>query len=578
MMQRRWKILLTSTSDPFSQNPAIENRRVRLERLLQIASRDFDLRLEFGSRDLVGESQIVMKLGSLDATTIHLGSLKGRALNLLGHKLSEGWTWYEAALRQEAQGSLGFAALWHALEDARVDNWFIGRWPGTAKYFDSNLLPNLGGVLIRRLPAADQLEHGIYLEGRGYHGAHYVYKVRIALQQVADEIARGARGASAQDTYSVMLLIYPLVAHLLRPDMHQISPRHVEEYQEDSAQQDLDKNAGKPPEDNLPEFEESGEFFAVDLLGQRREFPEWFRPGSAPWFERDLGEKEIHPSALRTPRQTIVAPPQGDAEVYKRIRVEVQREAGYLAHRLTNLIREEVYLRYAGYYRTGRLNKAKLWKQRIGNYRLFQRLVTGMSQAVAFALLVDESASMKGGEKYKMAMKAAILLGETLEFMGVPLEIIGYTTQDYEARAAMSLGLVPASDYRTTRCSPLEHRIYKRFDEPFHAARTRLTGIEPRHNNWDEEHLMFAFQRLQARHEQRKVLLVVSDGQPNGDANHLIEMVKRIESRGTKVIGVGIGAEFVYEVYSNAIVVEDFQQLVNELFEVMAREFHARAV
>jgi hypothetical protein len=329
---------------------------------------------------------------------------------------------------------------------------------------------------------------------------------------------------------------------------------------------------------SAPDFIEEDGQVEVGALGRPKQFPEWYRPGSAPWFERGLGKKEIHPTAIRTNRQTIVEPPKGDAEAYRAARREIQSEAGYLSHRLTNIIREEIYLRFAGYYRTGRLNKAKLWKQRIGNYRLFQRQVTGISQAVAFTLLVDESASMKGQEKYRVAMKTALLLGETLNFLHIPFEIIGFTTEDYEARAAMKLGLIPASDYRTTRCSPLEHRIYKRFDELYSVARYRLTGIEPRHNNWDEEHLMFAFQRIQARPERRKVIIVLSDGQPNGDANYLIDVVKRIESTGCNLIGVGIGAEFVKEVYPSAIVVSDFRQLVDELFHVLAGEFRASLV
>lgn len=577
-MLRQWKTLLASTSEN-SPDPAVENRRARLERLLQIASRDFELRFDFGSRDLVGESQIVMKAGALEASALRLDTLKGRALNLLGHQLSQGWTWYEAALRQETQGRPLFTSFWHALEDARVDNWFISRWPGTAKYFDSALLPIRNSVLFRRQSVAGQLEQGLYLEGRGYRDVNYIRKVKSALQQVAGEASRGAHGVSAQESYDAMLVIYPVLAYLLQPELERMQEsRQQEDQRGKQAEGDENERLEDAPDESQPEFVESEQLFEASLLGEQREFPEWFRPGSAPWFERDLGVKEVHPSAVRIPRQTIVDPPQGDPFVYQQIRIEIQREAGYLAHRLTNLIHEEVYLRYAGYYRTGRLNKAKLWKQRIGNYRLFQRMITGMSQAVAFSLLVDESASMKGGEKYKLAMKAAILLGETLDFVGVPVEIVGYTTQDYEARAAMQLGLVPASNYRTTRCSPLEHRIYKRFDEPFRIARHRLTGIEPRHNNWDEEHLIFANQRLQARPERRKVLLVISDGQPNGDANYMIETVKRIESSGSNIVGFGIGAEFVNDIYSDAIVVEDFRQMADELFQVLAREFRSIAV
>ncbi len=569
---------MASTSEN-TPEPSVENRRVRLERLLQIASRDFELVFEFGSRELVGESQIVMKAGAQEAAGLHLDLLKGRALNLLGHQLSQGWTWYEAALRQEAQGQPLFAAFWHALEDARVDNWFISRWPGSVKYFDAALLPIRNSVFFRRQPVAGQLEQGIYLEGRGIREVNYIRKVRSALQQVSAEIARAAHGASAQDSYAAMLVIYPALAFLLQPELERKVERNQRDEQASPMAGDDDNEAqADAPDGHQPEFEESDQMYAVSLQAAQREYPEWFRLGSAPWFERDLGVKAVHPSAVRPLRQTIVDPPHGDPRLYQQIRIEIQREAGYLAHRLTNLIREEVYLRYAGYYRSGRLNKAKLWKQRIGNYRLFQRMITGMSQAVAFSLLVDESASMKGGEKYKLAMKAAILLGETLDFVGVPVEIIGYTTQDYEARAAMQLGLVPASDYRTTRCSPLEHRIYKSFNEPFRIARHRLTGIEPRHNNWDEEHLLFANQRLQARSERRKVLLVICDGQPNGDANYLIETVKRIESAGSKIVGFGIGAEYVNEIYKNAIVVENFRQMADELFQVMAIEFRSIAV
>jgi len=166
-----------------------------------------------------------------------------------------------------------------------------------------------------------------------------------------------------------------------------------------------------------------------------------------------------------------------------------------------------------------------------------------------------------------------LLLGETLELLAVPLEIIGFTTAEYEARAAMKLGLIPPYQYRTTRCSRLEHRLYKRFSDPYIVARARLTAIEPRRNNWDEEHILFAVQRLQGRREPKKVLIVISDGQPNGDANLLINTVKRVESQGVKIIGIGIGADYVRQIYPNAIVVTDFRQMAEELLQILAREF-----
>ncbi len=570
---------MTSISDLPPRDDLAEYRRVRLERLLQIAAHDFDLHFDFGNRDLIGKSHIVMKAGVEEVSSASLLLLKGRALNLLGHNLSDSPFWYEAALREEARGKVKFSLLWHALEDARVENWFIRRWPGAQKYFEANLLPNLGGRLLRRMPVVNQIELGLYFHGRGYTGARYLYDVSKVLRKVDNELFMGAHGLSARDSYIAMLEIYPKVAHWLRADNRaKISQG---KYADDGKGEKSE--IGDTTSDNLlpgsvPEIEVSDELSIVGVRGRRGKFPEWYRPGSAPWFERGLGKKEIHPQAVRTSRQTIVPPPRGDLESYRLMRAEVRREVGFLSHRLTNLIREEVYLRFAGYYRTGRLNKAKLWKQRIGNFRLFQRPNISSSHAVAFSLLIDESASMKGKDKYKMAMKAALLLGETLDLVSVPLEIIGYSTEEYEARAAMKLGLTPAYRYRTTRCSPLEHRIYKRFDEPYFSARIRLTGIQPRHNNWDEESLMFAFDRLQARAERRKMMIVICDGQPNGDANHLSQTIRWIESLGCKLVGVGIEFNFVRELYSNAVVVTDFQQMAGEILEILANEFRPSSI
>lgn len=569
---------MSSTFDLLSPDPLVELLRVRLERLLQAASHDFELRFGFGRGDRVGAGQIMMQASGQEAASARFPLLKGRALHLLGHFLSDSQPWIEAA-RRESQDKLRFLHLWHALEDARVENGLIRRWPGATRSFDATLLPNLGGSLLRRMHPAAQLELGLYYTGRGYLDARYSRHIRAALDELCASIQGAAQGSSARDSFQAMLEIYPALAPLLRLGTRQAQenpPGKPPVEQEDTQPGEAEQEAVQPsPPEDLPEIELSDETVSVGALGRRREFPEWFRPGSAPWFERGLGGKQIHPSALRTSRQTIVPPPQGDLDTYRLLRMEIQREVGFLAHRLTNRIREEVYLRYGGYYRSGKLNMGKLWKQRIGNYRLFQRPVSGGSRAAAFTLLVDESASMKGQDKYQVAMKAALLLGETLELLGVPLEIIGFTTAEFEARAAMRLGLTPAYQYRATRCSPLEHRLYKRFDEPYAIARARLTGIQPRCNNWDEEHLAFAFGRIQERPEAKKTIIVISDGQPNGDAEHLIQSVGRVERLGVKVIGIGIGADFVRQIYPHAIVASDFRHMAQELLDILAHEFQS---
>jgi hypothetical protein len=554
-----------------------EARRVRLERLLQIAAHEYDLRLDFGRSDLLGEGHIVMGIDQARAAASSPLALKGIALHLLGHYLAGSLEWADPVRRMEAQGRPFLMMLWHALEDARVENGLVRRWPGALAALTATQPPRLGSLL-RIMPAARQLELGIYLVGRGDREARFADPIQQALDGIAPLVIEAAQAESPRAAFEAVQTIYPAVAHLLRGTVGREAPHRLEDQPRQVPPDTQTARAGdQPPEHHppgdVPEIDVTDDRVRVSALGRRSELPEWFRPGSAPWFERGIGHKAVHPSAVRTDRQTIVEVLPGQPDVYRAIQAEVQREAGFLAQRLTNLLREEVYLRYEGQHRTGKIHMARLWRQRLGFYRLFQRPAGHGRRAVAFTLLVDESTSMKGQGKSELARKTAILLGETLARLEVPLEIIGFSTADFEARAAMRLGLTPAHQYRTTRCTPLEHRIYKRFDEPYHLARCRLTSIQPRHNNWDEEHLLFAFRRIQARSERRKVIIVISDGQPNGDASALIDAVAQVESLGCRVVGIGIGADFVRQIYPQTIVVSDFQQMAGELAELLMRVF-----
>jgi len=544
----------------------VEQRRLRLERLLQIAAHDFDLRFEFGARDAVGESQVVLGIEAGQAADAPYARLKGLALHLLGHYLGETARWAEEARRREAEARPRFTLLWHALEDARLENGMVRRWPGTQRAFAATLPPNLGGTLTRLMPINQQVELGLYLDGRRVAGANLSPRVREALEEAASPIRRGAEGAAPMDSLTAMEETYPSVQALLR------GPGQADEAEARPKNPLPEVHEGEEEHDQPPAIEVQDGLVAVAPLGRREELPEWYRPGSLPWFERGLGEKQIHPSALRSDRQTIVEPPRGDPESYHQLWKEVQRESGFLVSRMLHLLEEQAYLRYAGRYRSGKLEMRKLWKQRLGTYRLFQRQEPRRQRDLACLLLVDESASMQGNDKFRTAAKAAVLLGETLHRLGVPLEIIGFSTAEFEARAAMRLHLTPAHVYRTMRCAALEHRIYKGFNEPFRAARARLCGIQPRHNNWDEEHLLFAYRRLDRRPEKTRLLLVISDGQPNGSAEHAIQTVGMLQGRGCHVVGIGIGQEFVHEIYPNALVVSGFGQLAQELLQLLTRE------
>lgn len=565
---------MTTTSSGSQAEQRAEGLRLRLERLLQVTAREFDLRFEFGDRDAIGPGEIVLAVDDDHLASAEYGALKGEALHLLGHYLSQADRWAAQAHRIEGQGRPHFARLWHALEDSRLENRMVDRWPGMAKSFDRKVPPHLSGALMRLASRTRQIELGLYLFGRGHTGADYAPSVSTLLSKVQDPLERGAEGTSPADSLAAAREIYPVVGPHLRGEQRRSPPRRVQSEGESTLPEgEQPREAAKKMEDSQTADFQTEDPGQIGLEGQTRAFPQWIRPGSAPWFERGLGEKKIHPTAVKTDRETIVVPEPGPAEAYRRLRTEVEREAGTLNRRLKQRIRENLYLRYGGRYRSGKLDMARLWKQRTGSYRLFQRRVHRSEREIAFSLLVDESASMKRANKIQLAQKAAVMLGEALDPLGVPIEIIGFSTAQYEAQAAMAANLRPPHEFRTMRCSPLEHRLYKRFDESFAATCRRLVNVEPRCNNWDEEHLLFAFRRLQRQRARRQVMIVLSDGQPNGDADHLIRMVARLQRLGCWVIGVGIGADYVKQIYDPAIVVSDFLQLAAALAEAVARPF-----
>lgn len=501
-------------------------------------------------------------------------SLRAAALNLLGHYRAAAAATQAAAQRHEREGRPGFSALWYALEDARVENRLLERWPGMARALAARQLPNLGGGLARRMPVLQQLELGLYLAGRGLPQARLSDPVLEALARAAPGVRSGADGAAASESLAAMLGCYAVLAAVLPPDRGGARPgRRPPAWMEQAGQgagADADSLQSGAPGEGPPELELSDERTSVGLRGERRRLDDWYRPGSAPWFERGQAPKQVHPSARRADALTLIPPPDGDLVAYRALWAEVRGEVGPLATRVANLLREQSYLRYGGRYRSGKLNAARLWKQRLGSYRLFERPADG-ERSTALMLLVDESASMQTPGKMHTARKAAVLLGETLQRLGWPFEIIGFSTAEFEARAAMRLGLRPAHAYRSMRCSALAHRVYKAFDEPYTRVRHRLTGLEPRCNNWDDEHLPFAARRLLPRRARRKLLLVICDGQPNGEADHTLRAVAALQGLGCQVAGIGVGSETVREIYPTAIVVHEFRQLAQELLGLLAR-------
>ncbi len=203
-------------------------------------------------------------------------------------------------------------------------------------------------------------------------------------------------------------------------------------------------------------------------------------------------------------------------------------------------------------------------------------------------LLIDNSGSMRG-RPISIAAICADILARTLERVGVKVEVLGFTTRAWKGGHAREDWLAKDRPPLPGRLNDLRHILYKRADEPYRRARTSL-GLMMREGllkeNIDGEALVWAHDRLIARPEERKVLMVISDGAPVDDSTlsvnhggyleqHLRQVIDWVERRSpVELAAIGIGHD-VTRYYRRAVTITDADQLGGALIEQLAALFDA---
>jgi len=201
-------------------------------------------------------------------------------------------------------------------------------------------------------------------------------------------------------------------------------------------------------------------------------------------------------------------------------------------------------------------------------------------------LLLDNSGSMRG-RPISIAAISADILARTLERCGVKTEILGFTTRAWKGGQSREKWLADGRPPNPGRLNDLRHIVYKEADEPWRRARKNL-GLMMREGllkeNIDGEALLWAHQRLIGRVEERKILMVISDGAPVDDSTlsvnsgtylerHLRQVIGWIEARSpVELIAIGIGHD-VTRYYQKAVTIMDAEQLGGTMVEQLAGLF-----
>lgn len=199
-------------------------------------------------------------------------------------------------------------------------------------------------------------------------------------------------------------------------------------------------------------------------------------------------------------------------------------------------------------------------------------------------LLIDNSGSMRG-RPITIAALSADIISRTLERCGVKVEILGFTTREWKGGNLYKLWIKNGRPGNPGRLNDLRHIIYKSADASWRKARKNLglmlkDGILK--ENIDGEAVNWAYERLLARPEQRRILMVISDGAPVDDSTlsvnggsyldtHLRDVIRRVESNNAvELLAIGIGHD-VTRYYKRAVTISE----IDKLGETMTQQLTA---
>jgi cobaltochelatase CobT len=297
--------------------------------------------------------------------------------------------------------------------------------------------------------------------------------------------------------------------------------------------------------------------------------------------------------------ETITAEDLCDAEELARLRAYLDKQISHLqgvvarlANRLQRRLMAQQNRAWEFDLEEGALDPARLTRIVIDPQQplSFKREKDTNFRDTVVTLLIDNSGSMRG-RPISVAATCADILARTLERCGVKSEILGFTTRAWKGGQSRELWLQSGKPATPGRLNDLRHIIYKSADSPWRRARKNL-GLMMREGllkeNIDGEALDWAHKRLLARPEQRKILMMISDGAPVDDSTlsvnpgnylekHLRFVIDEIENRSpVELIAIGIGHD-VTRYYRRAVTIVDAEELGGAMTEKLAELFEENA-
>ncbi|MFL2712306.1 MAG: cobaltochelatase CobT-related protein [Gammaproteobacteria bacterium] len=266
-----------------------------------------------------------------------------------------------------------------------------------------------------------------------------------------------------------------------------------------------------------------------------------------------------------------------------------QTTIGKLANRLQRLLQAQQNRSWNYNLEEGLLDTAQLHRviTRPGDPLSFKQESESKFKDTVVSLLIDSSGSMRG-RSMTLAAICGDIIGSTLERCYVKTELLGFTTKHWKGGESRKAWVNQGSPSNPGRLNDLRHIIFKSAEDNFRKARKSF-GIMLREGllkeNVDGEALAWAHQRLSKRNEERKILIVISDGAPVDDStlstnhsnfldNHLRQIIHTIETQSNvELLAIGIGHD-VTKYYDKSITINRAEELAEALLDKLTELFN----
>jgi cobaltochelatase CobT len=383
-----------------------------------------------------------------------------------------------------------------------------------------------------------------------------------------------------------------------------------QETQSDGEQDDIGQAMEMEKADGEQDDLEEGEMDSADAPAG--EFPEDTEEGEAEEASESKRPPEFGNMAAKGPEykaftpkfdETVPAEELCEPEELERLRAYLDKQlqnmssiVARLANRLQRRLMAQQNRAWEFDLEEGMLDPSRLTRVVIDDMKgtfaplSFKREKDTNFRDTVVTLLLDNSGSMRG-RPITVAASCADILARTLERCGVKVEILGFTTRAWKGGQAREAWLQAGKPANPGRLNDLRHIIYKSADAPWRRARRNL-GLMMREGllkeNIDGEALDWAHQRLLGRPEQRRILMMISDGAPVDDSTlsvnpgnylekHLRRVIEEIETRSpVELFAIGIGHD-VTRYYRRAVTIVDAEELGGAMTEKLAELFAENA-